>query len=374
MQAESIFTIGLDVDDKSFHGCAISVSTGEVLDFQCEPNMAALKKQLAKITADNKHIRICYEATYLGFSLCRDLREAGCHCDVIAPSLIPKRPGDKVKTDRIDAEKLARYYLAGMLTVVTVPDFEQEMDRDLLRSRKFIKEQSVALKLHINALTRRLGWNFKTECKKKENWTTDYVKWLKRKVDSCTSKSVKANLEALMMQFDNLQSNLIDFGKKIDELCEKPAYKPTVKALSCFRGIDRLTAIILITEFGDIRRFRHPRQVTSYAGLDIVESSSGGHERKFHSSKDGNRYIRTVAVEACQSTDRTLRISRELKLRRQGMDQKFIDVADRCMRRLHLKSRRLLAKGKNRNKVKVACAREMLSFIWESMHLVAAAS
>jgi transposase len=371
MQVQYLYTLALDVDDKKFHGFAISTRTGEVIEFRCEPNVSALKKHLIKISGQPNDFRICYEATYLGFSLCRQLRANGYHCDVIAPSLIPTVAGDKVKTDRLDAEKLARYYLAGMLTIVNVPAPELEADRNLLRSRKFVAVQRSALKHHINSITRIAGWDYKQERSRKQNWKGDYIKWLREKIKCTELHSLKFSLEILLKQYDDLCNTIIEFDAKIDLLGEKSEYKKTVKALSCFRGIDRLTALVLLTEIGDIRRFAHPRQLTSYAGIDVIEKSSGGKERKFGISKDGNRFIRTAVVEACQSSDKASTMSRALKERRDGAELQHIEIADRCMHRLRGKSRKLLARGKMRNKVKVACAREMLGFIWETMRTTA---
>ena len=130
--------------------------------------------------------------------------------------------------------------------------------------------------------------------------------------------------------------------------------------------------MVLITEIGDVRRFKHPKQLTSYCGLDVSEYSSGGKEKKFGITKMGNRRIRTSIIESCQRLDRVKLLSKRLKAHRVGQDLKVIDIADRCTKRLKKKSNNLLDLGKHRNKVKVACAREFLGFIWETLHHVAA--
>ena len=367
MNHSELFFLGLDVDDKKFHGFALSILSGESFDFCCEPNQKALEKQLAQRKIHPKNLKICYEATYLGFSLCRSLREAGFHCDVIAPSLIPQVKGDKVKTDRLDAEKLARYYASSLLTVVHVPDLEQEMERDILRSRKFIVDQMSATKKHINSLTRRLGWSYKSEEGAKKSWTNSYIYWLKAKVRSSDSSALKLNLEILLRQYESCAERVLEYDHQIDKLAQSDLYREKVRALSTYRGIDQQTALVLVTELGDIKRFAHPKQLASYAGLDMIERSSGGCEKKFGISKDGNRFIRTAVVESCQTASLPVKVSRSLTLRRLDVEARYIDIADRCMGRLNKKSRRLLARGKQRNKVKVACAREMLGFIWETL-------
>lgn len=367
MNTKELFYLGLDVDDKKYHGFAIAVTTGEIIEFVSAPSAVALRKKLVALGLKAEQLKICYEAGYLGFSLCRQLRKFGFNCEVIAPSLIPSCKGNKVKTDRLDAEKLARYYLGQLLTIVHVPDENQEADRDLLRSRKFMVDSLSSIKKHINSMTRRLGWNYKQENGGQKNWTIAYVRWLKLKTAENKNLIVKDNLEILLRQYESCNERINEYNNAIEKMCEQPQYKNQVSALSSYRGIKTQTALVLITELGDIRRFKHPRELTSYAGLDIIERSSGGNERKFGISKDGNKFIRTAVVESCQTVSRPVLVSRHISKRRLDVEAKYIDIADRCMKRLNDKSRRMLAKGKAKNKVKVACAREMLGFIWESL-------
>src|SRR3990167_3104620 len=139
--SKSIFFIAVDVDDNSFHGCGLNRETGEMREFACRPSVGYLAKKLDEFKKDGFEIRVCYEATYLGFSLQRALAKQGYHCEVIAPSLIPERAGKRVKTDRLDCRKMAEYYANGQLTAVHVPRLEEEMVRDLVRTRKFLSQQ-----------------------------------------------------------------------------------------------------------------------------------------------------------------------------------------------------------------------------------------
>ena len=159
---------------------------------------------------------------------------------------------------------------------------------------------------------------------------------------------------------------------EIEHLSEKEEYKEKVDALVCFRGIKTESAMTLITEIGDVTRFNHPEKLTSYAGLDIAEYSSGGKEKKYGISKTGNKYIRTVVVESSQYSFLPVKVSKNLSRRRDGASEDVVKIADKCMARLHKKGNRLLHGGKPRNKVKVANAREFLSFIWESLTKVSA--
>lgn len=367
-----ILYIAIDVDDKAFHGHAIASDQETGLDFQSRPSAEHFIKAVQKIAALGDQIKICYEATYLGYSLYRTLTKNGLACEIIAPSLVPKPSGVLVKTDRIDARLLAHYYKKGLLTAIHIPTEEQEAVRDLLRSRHFLRRQTLRVKHHLLSLCRRLGVDYKQQADipTRVHWTKSHVNWLKTTVQKMDNIVVKLNLEALLGRLDLLEAQIGDYDDKIRLIAQQPAYHPPVQALCCYRGIDVLSAITLVTEIGDIRRFDHPRRLTSYAGMDLIEYSSGGKERKFSMSKLGNRHIRTTVIEACQYAFNMPVISKILRDRRQGTPVLLVDIADRCMQRLSNKSRRLLYRCKPRNKIKAACAREMLCFIWESLSAV----
>lgn len=360
--------IGIDVDDKAFHIAGFCLETGEILERKCKPTTGSLYKCLEKFKKSGYTIQTCYEATYLGFSLHRFLQCKGIKNKVIAPSLIPEKASDRVKTDRIDSLKLAKYLAKDLLTVVHVPDEEDESRRDLIRSRSFVVAQRADLKRHILSILRRHGLDYKTETQGKQYWTKAHLLWLERRVKDL-KKHVRLNIEMLLLQFENLSNQIAHYDEEIENISGENRYKKKVEALCCFKGISRVTALTLVTEIGDIKRFSHPKQLTSYAGLDIREYSSGGKELKFGITKMGNRRIRTAVVEACQTPPR-LYLSRRLKETRKGQPKEVVDVADRCLKRLVKKSVQLKVKNKHHNKIKVACARELLSFTWEVLKLV----
>lgn len=371
MEAQIIF-VGVDVDDKNFHA-GVYKNGGLFREFKCRPSAGHLIKKLEALEEDGFEIRVCYEATYLGYTLCRALRSGGFLCEVIAPSLIPQQPGWQQKTDRIDGRKLAEYYSNGQLTMVTVPDEKDERVRDLVRSRNFIMRQLRSLKLHILAQCRRSDMNYKQEIQEdnKRHWTKNHREWLKAVLKKDKDENLVLNLRMLLEQEEQLRGLVERYDKKIEEISKQDAYKKKVEALCCYRGIDTLTAMTLTTEIGDIGRFCHPRKLGSYVGFDLREYSSGGKACRYGITKMGNRHIRTAVIEACQGASRYPQISRRLKIQRGLVDEKFGKIADRCMKRLYEKSKRLLLREKTRNKVKVACAREMLCFIWESLREVA---
>ncbi len=162
-----------------------------------------------------------------------------------------------------------------------------------------------------------------------------------------------------------------EYDKAINELAETEKYKKQVSSLVCYKGIKNIFALVMITEIGNIKRFKHPRQLVSWMGMDIREYSSGGKSNRLGITKHGNRYLRTAFIESNQRIFRAKSIGADLKQRRKDIDPELIQIADRCMIRLAKKGSRLLFAGKHTNKVKVACAREMVGFVWESLNKVA---
>jgi len=365
---QNLIYVGVDVDDVRYHGCALDQRTGEALEFQCRSTLKGLMGQLEKVSEyfGGVDLKLCYEASYVGFSLQRDLKDQGYACEVVAPSSIPRRPGKAVKTDRIDAADLAQFYANGLLTVVTAPDAQLEQDRDLLRSRQYVMQQQGMVRKHIQSLLRRNGFHYKAETQHKTHWQKHHYGWLERTVEAC-SGSLKVNLSLLLRQLRSLDVILADYGQEVEALAVTPRYREPVKALTCYKGIKHLFALTMITEIGDVKRFPHPRQLVSWIGMDIREYASGGKSNRFGITRQGNRHLRTAFVEANQRGYRTASLSKDIKVRRANAKPEYIAIADRCLRRLNKKGNRLLLAGKHPNKVKVACAREMVGFVWESL-------
>lgn len=213
----------------------LNKATGEGLDFRARPTLKGLVGQLEKVQeyfGDTK-LKLCYEASYVGFSLQRDLRKRAYECEVVAPSSIPRRAGKSVKTDRIDAADLAEFYANGLLTTVAVPDAEVEQDRDLLRSRQQLMHQQGDLRRHIQSLLRRNGYHYKAECERKTHWRTHHYGWLARTIESCTG-SLKVNLSLLFRQLKTMDEILAGYGDEVEALAATPRYQKPVKALTCY--------------------------------------------------------------------------------------------------------------------------------------------
>lgn len=370
---KNLIYIGVDVDDTQYHGAAFDRETGELVSFKCRPTLKGLISHLEKMKKyfSVESLKLCYEASYIGHCLQRDLIQAGYNCDVISPGSIPRKGSKSIKTDRIDALDLAQFYANGLLTIVKIPDVEQEKDRDLLRSRQQIMKQQNDLRRHIQSLLRRNGLHYKAETNNKTYWTKHHYCWLERKVEE-SSGSLGINFQLLLRQLKSITEIVAAYSEEVELMAKRPNYQQAVSALICYKGIKNLFALTMITEIGDVKRFAHPRQLAAWVGMDIREYSSGGKHHRFGITRQGNRYLRTAFVEANQRAYRTTKLSKKVKARRANTDPEYIAIADRCLKRLSKKGSRLLDAGKHPNKVKVACAREMIGFVWESMNKVAA--
>ena len=370
MTTNKIIYVGVDVDDKAFHCAGLSLLTGEFKEFVCKPDFGMLRRKLLQ-HFPGAEIKLCYEACHIGYPLYRQLTNDGIYCDVIAPSLIPSQPGRRVKTDRLDALKLAEYYAKGLLTPINIPTEDDEDIRDLIRSRGFLVKQRKMLKSHILAACKRYDIYYQKETSYVTNWTDTHLAWLKKRIKHLDRDVCRLNIETLISEFTSLTEKIETLENVISRVAQEQKYEKLHGALISFRGISTLTAMTLISELGDIKRFNHPRKLMAYCGLDIAEYSSGGRQNKKGITKTGNRHVRTILIEASQLSLNPAIISKRMRKDREGQPQPVIDIADRCMHRLHKKSTRMLYAGKHRNKIKTAAAREMLGFIWEAMRLVA---
>ena len=246
-----------------------------------------------------------------------------------------------------------------------------ESDRDLIRSRQHTMQQQGHVRRHLQSPLRRNGLYYRSENKTRTHWTKQHYCWLERTIEDCQG-SLKINLQLLFTQIKALDAILATYTQEIDAMAARQEYRASVSALTCYKGIKNLFALTIITEIGDIKRLPHPRQLTAWVGMDIREYSSGGKQHRFGITREGNRYLRTAFIEANQRAYRSPIVSKDIKARRKGTDPQYIAIADRCLKRINKKGNRLLDMGKHPNKVKVACAREMIGFVWESLNQLAA--
>jgi transposase len=364
---KTVLYVGIDVDDKAFHGAGYEMDKQRYFEFKCKPTFGALWERIEKFSDNGYEVRVCYEATYIGYGLCRDLRASEIHCDIVAPSLIPEQRSKRVKTDRVDSRKLAELYAKGMLTPIAIPDKTDEQVRQLIRSRGFVVDQRRRLKVHILSLCRFNGIDYRRQTNTESHyWTKQHLTWLNSETGK-QSEVTKKILERLLYQMVQLTNEIKAMDEIIEEQALNERYQKKSQALSAFKGIDILSAMTLVTEIGDIRRFAHPKKLVSYGGMDIIEYSSGGKEKKFGITKMGNRKIRTVLVEACQSVTPGTIVGKIIRNRRKEIPTEIVDIAERCQHRLWKKKSRMKKSDKHPNKIKMACAREMVGFIWEAL-------
>lgn len=358
--------VGLDVHQDTI---AVAVAEagrrGEVRYLGTIANTEAAVKKLVKKLGPAKRLQCCYEAGPCGYVLYWQLTRLGVECTVIAPSLIPEKPGDRVKTDRRDAEKLARLHRSGELSAVWVPDPAHEALRDLVRAREAaIEDQQRARNRLSKFLLRRglvkpKGWSA---------WTQKHLRWVEQQkleqvVDQIT-------LSEYLHEVKHVAERIKRLERAIDEaIAQAPEeMRAVIDALAALRGVARLTATTIVVEVGTLERFENPRQLMAYCGLVPREHSTGGPEKKARRgaiTKAGNAHLRRVLVESAWHYIRPPRVSLTLKQRQQKASQEVKDASWRAQQRLYRRYWRLTASGKPAGKAVTALARELLGFIWD---------
>lgn len=304
---------------------------------------------------------LCYEAGSSGFELQRRLGEKGLDCRVVAPSLVPKKPGERVKTDRRDARKLAELLRAGMLTEVHPPTEDDEALRDLLRCRDDVRRALHQARQQVLKFLDRHGLRYVGS-----TWTDNHWAWLRR--ISLERGPARIALESWILAVEQAQERLAHLDAEITALSETEPYREPVGRLRCFRGIDTHTAMVLVAELHGFARFRSPRELMSYLGLTPSEESSGEREKRGGITKTGNRHVRRLLVEAAWQYHRRAAIGVVLSRRRAGQPGWVIAIADRAIQRLHRKYHRLIARGKSAPVAAVAIARELVGCLWAVLH------
>ena len=301
--------------------------------------------------------RCCYEAGPSGFGLYRYLSEQGIACEVVAPGLVPQRPGDRVKTDRRDALRLARLHAGGLLEPVCVPSRELEAVRDLVRAREDARLDRMRDRNRLSKFCLR-----HQRVLPGKSWGVKRREWLSQQ---------RFQLDAQQQTFDSYVHtvDLVDrrvetLERSIQETAEQEPWRDTVSRLRCLRGVDTLTALVLVAEIGDFNRFDTAERFMSFIGLVPSERSSGEKRRQGSITKAPSTHARRVLVEAAWHARRRPKVGYELARRQQGHDPLTLERAWRCQQRLYKRWQRMNARGKPQQKIVVACARELAGFVW----------
>jgi transposase len=304
-------------------------------------------------------LQVVYEAGPCGYGLARDLRAAGYCCEVIAPSKIPRKPGDRVKTDRRDALMLASLARAGELVAVRIPDERDEAMRDLSRARVDAVRARLKARQQLKALLLRQGRRYSG----KTSWTAAHERYLAQ--ISFPHQTQDIAFAEYRQAVGEGEARVQRLTEALRHAVEDWRMQPLVSALMTLRGLDLLAATTIVAELGDLRRFAHPRELMGYVGLVPSEHSSGTKRRQGAITKTGNGHVRRVLVEAAWNYRYPARLSRILQVRQEGQPSAVREIAWRAQIRLAHRYRRLAARGLQYNKTCVAIARELVGFIWD---------
>jgi transposase len=352
MHESTTVTVGLDVHARSIRLAAVRAD--ELLEERTLPyDVEAVERMLARWPG----ARCCYEAGPTGFGLYRHLVERGINCAVVAPGLVPQRPGDRVKTDPRDARKLARLLAGGLLEAIHVPSRELEAARDLVRAREDARLDRMRDRHRLSKFCLRHGlrppW---------ASWGVARRKWLsEQRFDFAAEQQT---FDTYLHALDLVDRRIEALERAIREAAERGPWRELVARLRCLRGVDTLTALALVAEIGDFGRFRTAEEFMAFVGLVPSERSSGEQRRQGSITKVGNGHVRRLLVEAAWHARRRPKVGYELARRHRGQDAVVVERAWRCQQRLQRRWLRMAARGKPSQKIVVACARELAGFVW----------
>jgi transposase len=355
----------MDAHKNSIKVAALVPGHSEPVEWTEDTTPEAIRRLGRKLQrlAPGLEVRCCYEAGPTGYALARLLEKQGVICEVVAPSLTPVRPGSRIKTDRRDARKLAELLRADLLTEVHPPNESEEALRDLCRCRDDVRVDLLRARHRLTKFLLRRHCIYRQT---KHHWGSRHWAWLEQlrfddEMSQATFDSYLLAVQQLEERQDRLDQQLAQFGGR-------DPYREPVAWLRCFKGIDTVTAVCLIAELHDFRRFRSARELMSYVGLVPSECSSGERERRGSITKAGNRHVRRLLVEAAWHHRHRPQLSTPLRRRREGQPARVLAIADRAQERLCARYRRMSARGITSPKVIVAMARELTGYLWAVLH------
>jgi len=353
--------VGLDVHKDSIVVATADDGRGEARSYGKIENTAAAVERLARRLAKahpGRALVFCYEAGPCGYPLARRLRQLGHRCDVIAPSMIPRRPGDRVKTDRRDALQLARLLRAGELSAVVVPDEEHEALRDLSRAREDLQRNERRLRQNLSGFLLRHDRIYRDG----SAWTLKHNRWLDQQ--QFDQVHVETTFQSYRQALALAEHQHVEIKRQLIAAVAASSYAELHTAYTGLRGIDELAAAMLVAELGELSRFDKATQLSAFVGLTPSESSSGSRRRQGAITKTGNAHVRRLLVECAHAYQHQARLSDCIKRRYARCTPEVQTIAWKAQTRLCPRFRRLLNKGRPRNVVVTATARELCGFLW----------
>jgi len=355
--------VGLDVHADTI-AVAVAETGGEVCSIGIIPNrLESVRKMIGKL-GPVERLKCCYEAGPTGYVLYWQLTQLGVACEVIAPTLVPTKAGDRVKTDRRDALQLARCHRAGELTAVWVPDAAHEALRDLVRAREAAKKDQLRMRHRLGKFLLRHGHR-PTDAGKA--WTKKYMDWIKTHV-RFAQPALEATLAHYLHEVEHAAEQILKLEQAIDDAVAQasPEIRSVIEALQALRGVAQMTAATIVCELGNLSRFENPRQLMGYSGLVSREHSSGNRIQRGPITKTGNGHLRRVLVEAAWAYQHRPNVC-GLLLQRQkslALSEEVRQMAWKAQYRLHKRYQAFMARGKNKNQTVTAVGRELLGFVW----------
>ena len=364
IMSSTMYFVGLDVHKDSITAAVFRNRDAEPMRVDRLNNDNRSVRRYFERLAKAGGVRACYEASGAGYVLQRALGEWGFTCELAAPSLIPRRAGEHRKTDRRDAIKIARELRDDRLTLINIPSETDERVRDVVRCRETFQREIVKSRHYILKFLRRRGFIYREGT----HWTVRHMNWIRRLLEPAAladDDRIVLSEYLTLLEFKLQRRDELD--RRIEELALTARYKPVVDRLCCFRGIRTQSAMVLVTELGDLRRFENPRQLMAYVGLVPREDSSGDRRRLGAITKAGNARVRHVLVQAAWNYRRRPVVGKALKQRQEGQPSEVIAHAWKCQHRLYRVFHRL-AERKPRQLAATAVARELIGFIWAVLH------
>jgi transposase len=353
--------VGLDVHAERIVIASLEGHSKEPLVRDIPNDPKVIRRTFQRLAKETYELRCCYEAGPCGFELHRQLTKMGIACEVVAPGLIPVRAGDRVKTDRRDASKLARLFRAGELTSITVPSADQEAVRDLVRLRDNIRKDLASARSRLQHFLLRHGRRFGSG----SGWTRQYWVWLR--AQQFDRECERLTFEHYVHEVEHQQARRTEIDIEIERVARSDPYAASVSKLACLRGLSTLAAITLLAELGDFRRFQTPRELMSFIGLVPREHSSGGAVRRGGITKTGNSIVRRILVEAAWHYRHRPKFGPHAARRTQGQPAATVEYVRKAQTRLFKRYTRLVGRGKKSQVAATAVARELCGFAWGLM-------